>query len=102
MPPMRSNGSADDLESGETGPDLAYRWTIRTLYAVAIALNVWVLWDQLATDSDAALLKVKANQLAAKLLRPFHIDRRVKRETGAVIWEAQTIVEEAEEADGGR
>ena len=87
---------ADDLETGESGPDLAYRWTIRTLYAVAIALNVWVLWDQLATDDDAARLKVRANQLAATVLRPFHLDRQVKRETGAVIWEAQTIVEEAE------
>ena len=54
MPPMGSQGSAEELETGESGPDVAYRWTIRTLYAVAIALNVWVLWDQLATDSDAA------------------------------------------------
>lgn len=91
MPPM----ATDDLEGGDTGPDLAYRWTIRTLYAVAIALNVWVLWDQLADDGDAAALKVRANQLMAKVLRPFHLDRQVKREAGAVIFEAMEIVEDA-------
>jgi hypothetical protein len=86
---------ADDLDTGDSTPDLAYRWTIRTLYAVAIALNVWVLWDQLSDDADAALLKVKANQAVAKLLAPFHLDRRVRRESGAVIFEAMEIVEEA-------
>jgi hypothetical protein len=92
---MGSN-AADDLEGGDQGADLAYRWTVRTLYVVAIALNVWVLWDQLAEDADAKVVKAKVNAWMAKALRPFHLDRQVKREAGAVIFEAMQVVEEAE------
>ena len=101
MPPMGSLGGStgtEDIEAGDQGADLAYRWTIRTLYVVAIALNVWVLWDQLAEDPEAKVLKVKLSSWAAKALKPFHLDRQVKKETGAVLWEAQTIVEEADSA----
>ena len=86
---------ADDLTGGESAADSTYRWTIRTLYAVAIALNVWVLWDSVADDTDAQILRAKVEALGAKLLRPFHLDREVRRQTGAVLWEAEQIVEDA-------
>lgn len=88
---------ADDLdETGDQGADLAYRWTIRTLYAVAIAMNVWILWIQLADDPEAQAVKDQVRGWAAKLLRPLHLDRQVKREVGGVIFEAMGIVEEAD------
>ena len=86
----------DALANGDTTADAAYRWTIRVLYAVAIALNVYMLLDTVADDAQVAQWKTQAKEVGNRILRPFHIDRMVKRGTGPVLWEAQQIVEEAD------
>ena len=91
---------SDEMTGGEGRADIAYRWTIRSLYAVAIALNVWVLWDQLADETEQAELKAKVEKWKNKILRPLHLEQQIQRETGPMIWEAMKIVEESE--DGSR
>ena len=87
---------SDDLISGDSPADAAYRWSIRIMYGAAIALNVWVLWDMVADDADTQKLKNTLGAWKARLLRPFHLEQQVQRETGPMIWEAMRIVEEME------
>ena len=89
----------ETLTNGEGSADVAYRWTIRVLYTVAIALNVYMLLDTVADDAQVAQWKAQAKAAGDKLLRPFHIDRMVKRGTGPVLWEAEEIVLAAQEGN---
>jgi len=91
----------DELEAGEGTADTAYKWTIRALYMVAIGLNVWLLWDAVADDAETQVLKAKWTVWKNKALAPFHLNRTVAKETGPMIWEAQRIMEKAEESKGG-
>ena len=88
----------DDLTSGDTSADVAYRWTVRGLYAVAIVLNVWMLWDAMADEAQIELLKQKAGRVWTQATRPLHLEKVMKKETGPLLWEAQKIVEEAKGA----
>ena len=90
----------DEITTGEGRADIAYRWGIRLLYATAIALNVWVLWDQLADETEQAELRAKVEGWKNKILRPLHLEQQIQRETGPMIWEAMRIVEETD--DGSR
>ena len=87
----------DTLTNGDTSADVAYRWTIRVLYTVAIALNVYMLLDTVADEAQVAQWKAQAKGIGDRILRPLHIDRAVKRGTGSVLWEAEEIVLAAQE-----
>lgn len=86
----------DEFTAGDTSADAAYRWTIRVLYTVAIALNVYLLLETVADDAELAMLKAKGRGILDRALRPFHIDREVRKGTGPVLWEATQIVAEAD------
>ena len=86
----------DELVDGDGAADTAYRWTVRVLYAVAIGLNVYLLWDTVADDTDTQVAKAHVLAWKDRILRPFHIDRQVQRETGPLLWEATQIVEDAQ------
>jgi len=87
---------SERVEQVEYGDSPWYRWTIRTLYAVAIGLNVWLLWQQTQDDAEVEILKAKAKRFGNKLLAPFHLERKIQRETGPMLWEAERIVEAAD------
>ena len=89
----------EELIGGDSAADTTYLWTIRVLYGVAIALNVWLLWGTAVDDAQTEKIKRQANIWKERALRPFHIDRLVKRQTGQVLWQATKIVEEAESTD---
>ena len=73
--------------------DRIYRWTIRTLYAVALLLNAWILWDQVRDTPEAEQLQLRIEALKARALSPFH-DRSVfRKQANEVIYEAITVVE---------
>jgi hypothetical protein len=88
----------DDLTAGQTGADVAYRWTVRALYAVAIGLNVWMLWDTVADEADTERFKQTARRWWQTAARPLHLEKIMKKETGPLLWEAERIVEEAKGA----
>jgi type IV secretory pathway TrbD component len=78
--------------------EVLYRWTVRALYVAAIALNVWYLAEQMREspewgvarrklDLRLAAWKAKADPLLARL--------DFRRHAEAVIYEAETVVENA-------
>ena len=89
----------DDIATGDTSADVAYRWTIRVLYTVAIALNVYLLLETVVDDAEVELLRAKGKRLWDQALRPLHIDRLVKQQTGPLLWEAMQIVTTVPPAD---
>jgi glucuronate isomerase len=86
----------DELIEGDGAADAMYRWTIRALYAAAISLNVWMLWNSTADEVQKAQVRDAWSRFRTQLLRPFHIEQTVQRETGPMIWEAMQIVSEEE------
>ena len=85
----------DELTTGDGTGDVVYRWTIRGLYAVAIALNVWMLWDAMSDDTDTERLRIELRKRWRHATSPFHYERWIKKETGHVIFEAIQVVEDA-------
>jgi hypothetical protein len=94
---MQAMAETERVEQVEYGDSPWYRWTIRTLYAVAIGLNVWILWDAIKDDTETAVFKAQVKQTVAKALGPFHHEREVQKQTGRMLWEATQIVEAASE-----
>jgi hypothetical protein len=87
---------AEDL-----GDDRLYTWTIRTLYTLAIALNVWILWDQVKDSPEGQAITRHVSETWEKLSGPVREAQMFRRHANRVIFEAQTIVEEGEkDADG--
>jgi hypothetical protein len=75
--------------------EVVYRWTMRGLYALAIALNAWVLWDQV---KDTPEFQIRRRQWADNVRRwaaPVRERHLFRRHVNAVIFEATTVVEEA-------
>jgi hypothetical protein len=95
------NQEGENLAQGDSSADQVYRWTVRALYATAIALNVWMLWDAL-DESKAEAMKARFAGIRDRLAAPFHERKLFRRQVGHVIYEAMEIVERAEEtpADG--
>lgn len=88
-------GETERVENVEYGDSPVYRWTIRTLYALAIGLNVYLLWQAAADDTEVDILKAKAKAWGRGALHPFHVEQQIQRETGPMLWEATQIVEAA-------
>jgi len=85
----------DPRTEHDTPADTAYRWTIRTLYLAAIILNVWVLWDQTQNDTQKAVLGARLKKWGERIMHPIRVEQQIEKETGPMLWEAQTIVETA-------
>jgi hypothetical protein len=87
----------------ESGADLAYKWTIRALYASAIALNVWMLWNA-ADETEVEQIRSRLRAMRDRVMRPVHEKKAFQRAANHVVFEAITIVDEANpkeaEADG--
>lgn len=83
------------MADGETTGDAIYRWTIRGLYIVAIGLNVWLLWDMMADDTQTAIVKAKVRDAWHRMTAPFRLEQTIAKETGPMLWEATQIVEGA-------
>lgn len=84
---MDGTGLSEDYD------ERLYRWTVRGLYAGAILLNCWVLWDQVKDTPEVQIAKAQVNLLARRIWSPIHTRRRFRRHANAVIYEATEIVE---------
>jgi hypothetical protein len=86
-----------DTEQDGTEESAAYRWTIRGLYAVAIALNVWLLIDQMneANPTRLPIAKAKVEQWFRRTTAPLRAPSQFRRHANQVIYEATEIVENA-------
>jgi hypothetical protein len=85
----------EDTEES-TEPEL-YRWAIRALYAAAIALNVWILVDQVnqANPTRLPILRARIESWARRTAAPLLAPSVFKRHANQVIYEATEIVQGA-------
>ncbi len=74
-----------------------YRWTIRGLYVLAIALNVYIMVDQMneANPTRLPIVKAKVESWMRRAVEPLQAPGRFRRATNRVIYEATEIVENA-------
>ena len=78
----------------DTQDSTAYRWTIRALYATALGLNVWLLWQHSKDDPEFQILTRKARQAFDRATRPVRLHREWQRSIGRMIWQATEAVEQ--------
>lgn len=75
-----------------------YRWTVRTLYVVAVGLNVYLLVRASADDTEVAIAKARAAAWWREVTKPWREAERFRRAANRVQYEAAQIVEEASDA----
>ena len=75
-----------------------YRWTIRSLYLAALVANAWLLWDQVKDTPEAQVAIKKVRDRAERITAPLTHRQWFRRQANAVIYEAVTVLEEAEGA----
>ena len=76
-------------------PPKVYTWTIRTLYGVAIAMNVWYMLETYRETPEGKRIISRAERVAKKISHPWHERKWLRREETATLLEAWNIVEEA-------
>lgn len=82
-------------ETEPTRADTAYRWTVRTIYLLAIVLNLYVLIASMKETPEGQLILNRLEQLRDELTRPLRQRRADRVEANRVILEAWSIVEGA-------
>lgn len=88
MPP-----DTEPLEDVDDSP--AYRWTIRTLYALALGMNVYILWQASKDDYELAIIRRKVETLAQRAITPWRQQRDWRKNVAWLHWQAREIVEES-------
>jgi hypothetical protein len=83
------------METTETTSDAVYKWTIRTLYTAAIALNVWYLLEQYRQTPEGKTLLSRAERIKDKIARNLHAGRRFRRLADETLVEAWIVVDQA-------
>jgi hypothetical protein len=79
----------------DTEDSAAYRWTIRALYAAALAMNIYVLWQASMQDYEYAVIRQKIVAEAQRILRPIRAKREWQKNVAWLHWQAREIVEES-------
>lgn len=88
-----------DITEGPAQPtddDRLYRWTIRSLYIVAIGLNVWLLWDQMKDGPEAQMAKAQLVRWKDQALKPMRDRQMFRKHANRLLYEATEIVEAAQ------
>lgn len=88
----------DPLE--DTEDSVVYTWTIRTLYAVALGLNIYLLWQTSKDDAELAVMRQRMTTAWAKVTKPLRTQREWNKAVGRMHWQAIEIVEEGAPSDG--
>lgn len=83
----------DDLEREEK----IYRWTVRSLYVLALALNAFAIWQQVKDTPEGEALEGRIEKVKKRIRHPFEEARHFRKQANEVVFEAITIVEESEE-----
>lgn len=82
------------MENTSTG-DRLYTWSIRGLYAAAIALNVWYLAEQYRQTEEGKTILSRVERAVKKFRRPLYEAKRLRRLADETLIEAWVIVDEA-------
>lgn len=84
-----------ELNTEPTRADTAYRWTVRTVYLLAIVLNLYVLIASMKETPEGREILIRLDRLRSELTRPLRQRRADRVEANRVILEAWSIVEGA-------
>lgn len=71
------------------------RWMIRVLYALAIAGNLWILWEQVKDSPDGQVLAAELRKVRTRLLAAAQRPARERAAIGRMLWEAEQVIEHA-------
>lgn len=85
-------------DEAETTGDAVYKWTVRSLYLVAIVLNLVVVWDGMKSTDEGRRVQHTMNQWKQKLTEPARLRRQFRKEANRVVLDAMLIVD-AEKVD---
>jgi len=91
-------GKPMDDARDDTKADSAYRWTIRSLYLLALVANVWLLLDSMKETPEGRVMLARLEQLKEKTLSPWKRRHAEQVEANRVILEAMMIVDGADNA----
>jgi len=83
------------MDENETTGDTVYKWTVRSLYTAAIALNLWYLLEQYRQTPEGKTLLTRAEKVVKKWIKPFHERKKFRRLADETIVEAWIVVDEA-------
>lgn len=89
-----------DTTRDDARAERLYRWTIRGLYAFALAANVWLLIDTMKDTPEGQLLLHRMEERWEKIMEPARRTRDERLQANRVILEAMMIVDDAKGTDG--
>lgn len=87
------------MDENETVSDVAYKWTVRTLYTAAIVLNLWYLLEQYRQTPEGKTILSRAERLKKRLSKPLHEGRRFRRLANETLVEAWVVVDQAKKEE---
>jgi hypothetical protein len=79
----------------EYGDSPVYRWTIRGLYAAAIGMNVWIMWQASRDDVEMAILRDRVTRWAKRTARPITAQRDWTKSLNRMRFAAAQTLEES-------
>lgn len=82
-------------ESEISSGDRIYTWTIRSLYALGISLNIWFLYLQSVDTPEGQRVRDEIAKVRASIVKPWKERRHFRRQVNETIVEAWVIVDEA-------
>jgi hypothetical protein len=85
-------------EFGTGAADKIYKWTIRSLYTVAIAINVYLMVSSYEATESGKELRAKFEQRKQAFVRPWKERKHFRRDVAETIVEAWVIVDDAKKA----
>lgn len=84
----------------ESRSEVTYRWVVRTLYVVAMGVNVIYLLEHYQDTPELQRAMGRVRRVETWLRRPFTKIRDLRRAKTEVLLEAWNTVEEARNAQG--
>jgi hypothetical protein len=83
------------MADNETPSDVLYKWTIRSLYVAAAALNVWYVLEQYRQTPEGKTILSRVERLKKKLTRRQQEDKKFRRMANEALVEAWITVDQA-------
>lgn len=97
---MRYYAFMDENNGSYNAADSVYKWTIRTLYTAAIALNVYFLYQQYKDTDGGREITNRYQKLVNKIVKPIKERKRFRRQADETLIEAWVIVDDAKKKQG--
>lgn len=88
-----AEGEASTEYQVEYGDSPVYRWTIRTLYGLAIGMNVYIMWQASRDDIEMEILRRRVTAWGRRLARPITAQREWSKSLNRMRYEVSETLE---------